>query len=256
MAIVIGGLFVVVGLFVVRNGASEFRTVYHVLTNDPVSVRELPNRSGPVEIEGTATTDDDHTPVRSPFTDTECLVYEYEVGEYRSRGKHSSWETLDEGIDGVPFVVEDDTGAVRVEPAGADLRLADHTTRVDGGDEPPERIAEYVASTEAVDSQDGSVDLLVTELGYGNDQRFVERRLEPGESVYVYGTVTPTGESEWGSRLVGATVGDGEAIPEFVVSDTSERGTAWRIGKQAVWLVAFGLVFAGFGVAAVVLSLI
>jgi hypothetical protein len=255
LAVLFGGVFVAVGLFVLGNGVREFRTVYHVLTNDPVSVRELPNRSGPVEIEGTVAIPDGDDPVRSRFTDTECLAYEYEAQEYRSSGKSGSWRTLDEGGERVPFLVEDDTGAVRVDPEGADLRLEGHTTRVDGGEEPPERIARYVASTDAVDTQDESMDLVVAELNYGHDQRFVERRLDPGEEVYVYGTTREASGGGWGSRLVDAAVEDGDSVPEFVVSDTSERGTAWRIGKRAVSMVAFGLVFAGVGTVAVVLGL-
>lgn len=256
MLVLFGGVFAVVGLFVLGKGLDEFRLVSHVLRNDPVPVRDLPGRSGPVEIEGTVAVADGHDPVRSPFTDTECLAYEYEAEEYQSRGDDSSWRTLDEGGEQVPFRVEDDTGAVRVDPAGADFRLEEHAIRVDAGEEPPERIARYVAATDDVDPQEGSVDLVVTELNYGNDQRFVERRLDPGEEVYVYGTARRAPGGGWGSRLVDATVGDGDAVPAFVVSDTSERGTAWRIGKRAVSMVAFGLVFAGFGAAAVVLGLI
>jgi len=236
------------GLLVFYKASTEFRTVYHILTNDPVPVRDLPTRSGPVEIEGTARPAEDHDPVTSMFTRTDCLVYEYEVEEYRSHGKHSSWKTLDQGKRGVPFQLADDTGAVRVEPAGADLHLANHRIRVDGGDEPPEHIAEYIAATDDVDSQDKSIDVVVTELNYGNDQRFTERRLDLDESVYVYGSVgRGDGGGGWGSDLVDAVVTDGDALPAFVVSDTHERGTAWRIGKRAVVLLVFGLVFAGVG---------
>jgi hypothetical protein len=254
VAVAVGGVFLVVGLFILGRGVGEFRKVYHILTNDPVSVRDLPSRTGPVEVEGRARPADDHEPVRSLFTDTECLLYEYETQEYRSSGKHSRWKTIDEGMRGVPFLVEDDTGAVRVEPAGADLRFADHTIRVDAGDRPPDRVARYVAATDDVDPQDGSVDLGVAELDYGNDQKFIERRLDPGEDVYVYGAARRGSDTEWGSRLVDAVIEDGEAVPAFVVSDTSERDTAWRIGKRAVAMTLFGLAFVVAGGAVVVVS--
>lgn len=256
IALLVGGVFLVVGLVQLARAGSELRTVYHILTNDPIPIRELPTRSGPVEIEGTAAVADGHDPVRSIFTETPCLAYEYEVEEYRSSGKNSSWHTLDEGSMAVPFVVEDETGAVRVRPDNAEFRFEDHTLRVDGGQEPPERIREYIARTDDVDPQNKSLDVVVTELNYGNDQRFTERRLDPGEDVYVYGTAGRGPGGEWGSRLVNAAVEDGPGIPEFVVSDTSEAETARRIGKSAAWRGVAGLFFGGVGAVVLLLTVL
>lgn len=255
IALLVGGVFLVIGLTQIARASSELRTVYHILSNDPIPIRDLPSRSGPVEIEGTAAVDDDHDPVRSIFTESQCLAYDYEVEEYRSSGKNSSWHTLDSGSEAVPFVVEDDTGAVRVSPDNAEFRFEDHTLRIEGGQEPPERIRAYIERTDAVDPQDKSLDVVVTELDYGNDQRFTERRLDPGEDVYVYGTVGSGPGGEWGSRLVDAVIEDGPGIPEFVVSDTTERATARRIGKSAAVKAATGLLFGGFGAVALVLTL-
>jgi len=228
-----------VGLLVCWRAYREVRKVYHILANDPVPVRELPQRSGPVEVQGTAGRAEDHGTVHTPFTQSNCLAFEYETQEYRSSGKSSHWKTLDEGSAWVPFLVEDDTGLVRVDPDGAELHFEEQSVTLDGGQEPPERIADYIAETDDVDPQDGSIDLVVTELDYGNDQRFIERRLDVGEDVYVYGNVGPAPGGEWGSRLVDAVVRDGPDLPAFVISDGSERETAWRIGKGALgWTLA------------------
>jgi hypothetical protein len=256
VALLVGGVFLVVGLIQLARASSEFRTVYHIVTNDPVPIRELPTRSGPVEIEGTAAVADDHDPVQSIFTETPCLAYEYEVEEYRSSGKSSSWHTLDQGSSAVPFVVEDETGAVRVRPDDAEFRFEDHTLRVDGGEEPPERIREYIDRTDDVDPQDKSLDVVVTELNYGNDQRFTERRLDPGEDVYVYGTAGRGPGGEWGSRLVDAVVENGPGIPEFVVSDTTEAETARRIRNGALWRGSIGLFFGGVGIVVLLLTVL
>lgn len=255
VAVIVGSVFGVIGLVQLLQASSELRTVYHILRNDPVAIRELPTRSGPVEIEGTATVADDHDPVESIFSRTPCLAYEYEVEEYKSSGKHSSWQTVDEGNEFVPFVVEDATGEVRVRPENGEFRFEEHTVRVGGGEEPPERIQQYIAGTEAVDSQNKSLDLLVAELDVGNDQKFTERRLDPGEDVYVYGTVGRGGGSAWGSRLVDATVEDGPEVPSFVVSDTWEQETARRISRSAFGKGAIGLFFGGIGLAVLLLSL-
>ena len=228
-------------------GGRRLKTVFHVLRNDPLPVRELHGRRGPVEVEGSALEGDDGT-VEAPFTGSRCLAYEYEVEELRSRGKSESWETLDRGMDGVDFVVDDGTGRVRVDPTGAEVHLEPQSVTVPAGTELPDRLARYVESTDAVEPQNKSVNLLVTELHLGNRQRFTERRLDSGEDVYVYGEAGPGPAVEWGSDLVDALIGDGDRTPVFVISDTDERGTAGRIARGGLWRVGAGLVAVAFGV--------
>lgn len=238
-------VFLAVGLAIFWYGARDLRVVYHVLRNDPVDVSTLPNRPGPVEIEGTAHEGDDGT-VTTPFSGEECLAYEYEAQELRSSGKNSHWKTLDEGGAAVPFFLDDGDARVRVEPAGASLHFGDHVTKVDPGDEPPERIREYVAATEDVDAQDRALDLGPLELNLGNQQKFVERRLDVGETAYVYGEAFNESVGGWGSGLVNAVVRRGERTPVFVVSDAPERATAWRIARGALVTAGFGALFLGF----------
>ena len=238
----VGIVFLTIGGFVLLRGGRELKTVFHILRNDPVPVRSLDGHTGPVEITGTAVANEGAGTVTAPFTGSECLVYTYEVEEYRSSGKHSNWETLDEGQDGVDFIVDDGNARVRVNPDGADVRFESQSVTVSPGTELPERLAAYVERTEGVEAQDGSVNLLVTEISLGNKQRFTERRLDVGEDVYVYGQAMRGPATAWGSNLVDAIVGDGNATPVFVISDTSERGTARRIVRGAIAETVFGLI--------------
>ena len=205
-----GLVLLAVGGYLLVGGGRELRTVFHVLRNDPVPIRELDGYTGPVEITGTAVPDDDAGTVTAPFTGSECLAYTYEVEELRSSGKHSNWETLDQGQAGVDFVVDDGTDRVRVNPDGADVRFESHSVTVPPGTELPDRLAAYVERTPGVDAQDGTVNLLVTELSVGNRQRFTERRLDAGEQL-------------WFLRLPIGCVGNsvGEAVePVFPLSES------------------------------------
>ncbi len=186
-------------------------------------------------------------PSQPPFTGTECLAYTYEVEEWRSSGNSSSWQTLDEGQGGVDFLVDDGTGRVRVDPQGADIRLDGDSITVKPGKELPDRLERYVEATESVDKQDGTVNLLVTEVNTGNKQRFTERRLDVGETVYVYGQATRGPSAGWGSSVVDAVIGDGDAIPTFVVSDTDERATAWRFAQGGLWRLGVGVAVLAVG---------
>lgn len=236
-----------VGAYFLVVGGRDLRTVYHIIRNDPVDVRQLHGYTGPVEIEGQAIQDEDVGTVTAPVTGTTCLAYEYDVAELRSSGKHSNWETLDEGGDGAPFLVEDETGRVRIDPTGAHLRLEEETMQVSPGEELPDDLASYVAEADEVDEQDRTLNLVVTELHVGNEQRFTERRLDVGEAVYVYGAAQRGSAPEWGSRRVDAVVRDGDDAPVFVISDTSERGTAWRFATYGVGRIGAGFVLLGFG---------
>jgi len=238
-----------VGGYFLLTGGRELYTVAHILRNDPVPIRTVDGHTGPVEIEGTAVVDEESGTVTAPLTGSDCLAYTYEVQELRSSGKHSDWETLDEGMGGVDFLVDDDTARVRVDPERADVRFESHSVTVPPGTELPDSLARYVAASDAVDEQDRTLDLVVTELSVGNKQRFVERRLDPGERVYVYGHARRGPAAEWGSDLVDAVVGAGDGTPVFVISDTDERGTAWRIARG-------GLCKTGLGVGALGLAVV
>lgn len=237
-----------VGVVLLIFGGRRLRTVYHVLRNDPVPIYQLESREGVVEVAGTARADEDARTISAPLTGSVCLAFSFEAQEYRQSGQHGSWHTLDEGQGGVPFFVERDGDYVRVDPAGADLHLEEHTIDVDPGDEPPGTIARYIEATEDVELQDGTLDLKLVELNVGNRQRFVERRLDVGEDAYVYGTLRRSQRAaEWGSGVVDVELWAGEDSPAFVVSDTSERGTAWRIARGAIGWTIGGLLVTALG---------
>ncbi|MXR50833.1 hypothetical protein GRX03_04330 [Halovenus sp. WSH3] len=207
----------------------EFGPAIAIFRNDPLAVQDLVYHDGPAEVEGTARGDEKG--VEAPFTGTVCLAYEYEVQEYKSSGQHSHWSTLDEGRASVRFLVEDETGAVQIDDADAELHLTSETLELSPGDEPPARIARYISESEDVEHQDSTLDLGITELNFGNKQRFIERRLDIDEQVHVYGTVERAPAGEWGSNLVDAMLTSGRNTP-LVISDGSERDTAWRIVKS------------------------
>jgi len=246
-----GGLLCAVGLVLLGIGLRKPQPAIRVLRRDPLSVGDLSTQAGAVEVRGPATVDDGRT-VETPFTQTRCLAYEYEVQELQSSGQHSHWETLDEGGAAVPFVLEDETGRVRVDPTGATLAFEEHTLRVRPGDELPERVERFVREREGVDRETGSIDLLITEIDHGDDQRFVERRLDVGETAHIYGGVEQGEGGEWGSSLVGVRITGDDRTGTYVISDSTERRVAWHAGKRALAPIALGLaaLCVGIGIAA------
>jgi hypothetical protein len=62
------------------------------------------------------------TPLKSPLTNTDCVLYKYLVEEYRSSGKSGRWVTIASGDSlSCSFWLDDGTGKIMVFPYGAEL---------------------------------------------------------------------------------------------------------------------------------------
>lgn len=241
-------------------GLIELWRAYLIYTREPDDVRDA-TTGGRIELEGTAhpTTGT----LEGPFTGEECLVCDYKVQEYRSSGKSSSWQTVDDDTIAVPFLVDDGTGTVLVEPAAVRTNLSRaERIQVEGGETPPARIRRFIEGNPDIDSENTSLDLKVIELTTGNKRRYIERRLDPGEPVHVLGHASYGRDGLEYAGSVNATVGprladDGDhswfarlryriSGREFVISDAKERGAAWRIAKPGLIAVFIAILVAGF----------
>jgi hypothetical protein len=247
----------VVGVALLTLGLAELRNAWRIRSQDPDPAADA-TRGGPVELAGVANAADQT--IRAPFSGTECLACEYEVLEYRSSGKHSSWQTVDEDTIAVPFHLQDDTGSVLVDPNGASLNLAEEMDhKVQGGTTPPDRIREFIADTPTVDSENYTHDLKIVEIKGGNDRRYVERRLDPNKRVHVVGAARSaydrTGDLGTVNAVVGAPdVGSASLIGRwrrriagrpFAVADSRQGGAAWRMAKPGLVLTVLGGVVLG-----------
>lgn len=252
----------VVALALLAFGVRELAVAHRILSREPDAVFDAPG-GGPIELEGTVVPEGES--LRSPFTGTECVAYEYEVQEQRTRTRNNGkttttetyWETIASGEETIPFRLKDDTGAVLVDPAGADLRLStERAIRVEGGAEPPDRIARYIREDDRVDDQNRSIDLRLFELSTGRDRKFVERRLDLDEQVHVLGITRYDPSASKASGHVNAVVGAPEEArspnpwirlrsrlfgPRFLISDTTDRGAGLRVALPGVVAILLGL---------------
>jgi len=64
------------------------------------------------------------TPIQSPLTKTDCVLYRYTVERYEQRGKSSRWVMVTQGNSFYcPFLVDDGTGQMLVLPKDAEMIL-------------------------------------------------------------------------------------------------------------------------------------
>ncbi|RJT07866.1 GIDE domain-containing protein [Halococcus sp. IIIV-5B] len=196
-------------------GLMELRMVYRMYTTRTNTVASVANHPGVVELKGTVRIESDS--LRAPFTDTECVVYKYEIEELRRDDGGSNWETIDAGDERVPFRIEDDTGSVLVEPDGARLRLdAQRVFRNRPGEEPSSTITQGLSALSSIEIGGFSIKA-------SNDRRYTEYRLDPGESVYVLG---PAGSDP--------TVSDSAGEINAVIGRTSRQGLIERATNRVL----------------------
>lgn len=115
--------------------------------------------------------------VSAPLSGADALWAEHEITERRRLGFRNVSRTVDTGTTGTPFAVDDGTGPVTVDPDEAEIRLGrdrESTRVVDSDEKPSATTREYLQAE--------------TDLGPTDNRRtYTERRLEPGDEVYVLG---------------------------------------------------------------------
>jgi hypothetical protein len=242
--------FVAVGGYVALGALRHSALAVRLLRTSRVPVRELMEGTGrQVSLVGTAEAAAGHDPLVGPFSGRPSLVVGYEVEEERTshdantNTTRRTWRTIDEGWAGVPFVLDDGTASVRVDPTDASFSVhLDESTRVAGGRTPPERIRTFIETNERVDSEGGGFDVGPLRLSSGRDRRYIEYRIETGDEVCVLGT----------PRADRGAVGQVNAVVDggspFVVVDAAPRSAAVRIVGRSLVPLVFGSFFALVGV--------
>lgn len=171
---VLGVSFGVAGLFLFLKSVDTYRTMANIPTS---KIRSL--AMGLVELSGKA----EKAPcLKGPFTGSDCAYYEYAVEEHRSSGKNSRWVTILSGSSkAVPFLLNDATGKVIVDPQEAEISLSVGYQQTFGGilgTDIPSALDKFLATNgKSASSFFGSRRL-----------RFTESLVALGQTLYVIGT--------------------------------------------------------------------
>ncbi len=211
---------------------------------------------GLVEIHGSVKDDDVESCLKTPFSQTDCVYYRYEIKEYRrhtsrdSKGRTRTtyrWDTIASGERRMPFFAEDETGCVRVEPTGAEFSVAVKKAFLQkaglfGGitslisllknwDEGPAEALD-VSNMNLVPVDPGAIFSFGSRVG---DRKYFEYYLEPGENLFVMGTAA--GDREAPNNVV---IRKGENHPTFIISNKSEKDLLRSLKWQMIGCYAGG----------------
>ena len=244
-----GALFGSIGGWFAYRGLSMTRRGYTLWRSDPTPAQDARTAGGLVELEGKAVPEDER--LEAPFTGTDCLAYRWRVESRRRSSDNNRWVHVASGHESVPFRIEDDSGRILVDPAGAELSIGiSDTTNVGRGETAGDRIAAFLESVDVEPGKGDERNLGPLTVETGDRRRYREGRIEPGDTVHVYGPAerdfTVADDADDVTAAVRDEAGDGP----FLVSDADESSTVRRFLWRGVALSAFGSFFLFFALPA------
>lgn len=208
---------------------------------------------GPLEVTGPAAPTADSTPFTAAVSRTTCLVCKIQAERYETDQHGGSWSTIESRTTVRPFIVESPVGDIRVEPDGANLVLDEEiVASVGGGEEATGYTAAFFDAV-GVKRRAGSLDVGVTDIGYGDKYRVREARVDVDENVYV------AGHARTDDRTIGGYGGPDAVVREpanrslsqrlfgfpFVIGDGGEETIRRHFRWRGVGLTLAGLLFVG-----------
>lgn len=229
-------LLAAVGVAAVYGGWQRYEAKRLIEDTPTESVRSM--AAGRTELSGRARAVDE--PFEQPFGGGEAVVATYEIEEYESSGKHSSWNTKESGTLAAPFLLEDETGEAVVDPtAELELKVSDrYESQVTVGrtEEEPASIRHFLRTHSKMNVPDAGLSGVL----FGEKRRYTQRVITPGETVYVLGGASPRPgiEVETDQDLV---IGPEDASGSLIVSDMNEDRLASNYGRGAVLVIALGV---------------
>ncbi len=234
IAIIIGAVAALVCLIVAFRFFHKKRLIDDLPTSKVLGVF-----IGLVELKGTA---ESESPLTSRLAGVSCVLYEWHVDEHWSRtvvetyhdskGTHtrtrheSGWKTVAKGSDSAPFYLKDDTGIIRIQPAGAKI-------------EDNEVFDKTVTRTDALYFGKGPANEIANT---DHRRRFQETAIPLHTPLYV------VGQARQREDIVAAEVANDKNNQLFITSTRTEKQVSTGYG---IWLwvwALLGLILAIAGV--------
>lgn len=157
------------------------------------------------EVKGELVAEEGRAPLQGPLTGEPCTWYHYHVQERRGSGKNKSWYTIEDETKKQPFLCRDDEGSIRVFPGQAEC-ITKHKKSESRG-----------------------------------DRRYTERRLSPGDELYILGKAKL--DKTRGDTLV---LGHEKGTP-YIIANIPEEAVMLRKARRGMALIAVALSVLFFG---------
>ena len=210
------------GGYLLYAGFKQLRVTATMVLNRPVGAGEVGDEEGIVEVQGTA---EPIEPLGIPEDEiggkATALAYtwrEVEITERKGDNNSSKnrTRTIDRERHAEPFKVVDESGETVVDPRGATLSLNERRITRGG------RTQEYQAE------------------------------IQPGDSVHVFGQKRTASDPESAPGEVSHFIGNGEEVPEFIISDSSQLRSILRGAFKTIGMIVVGVLLSIIAIAVLV----
>ena len=231
--ITFGVLLVLIGLVVFFIGSILFRKK-RLIENIPTSkIRSI--AMGLVEISGQVIPIKERI-FKSPFTDKECVYYQFTIEEYRSSGKNSHWVTIKNGEQRNLFYLKDDTGSVLIDPTGATIEARRDFEYQSGlGKDPPEQVIRFLTANNL--AHEGF-------FGLNKTMRYRETIIVPDDTLYIMGTAgeNPFNKEATANHVDSIMIQKGKYEKQYYISDKSEKQILKNLAILTYGMWALGII--------------
>lgn len=175
--------------------------------------------------------------VPSPIGKLPCFCSQVKVERYQRSGKSSRWVEVHKETVGLVFQIEDDTGRVKVDPAGAELDIPcelEYSTEAGLASLlglTLKRMNEARVSSNAIPGLFESY-CRSQGVGWRGPMRFFESNLCPGDTVYVLGSAEELpGVADEQERVI---IRKGKHHPWFFIAESGEKALLEKFGRHAL----------------------
>ncbi|MBU0615977.1 MAG: E3 ubiquitin ligase family protein [Nanoarchaeota archaeon] len=247
-------MYVVTGFFGAFGGGLFYwgfnRMQKFRLINDTPTSKIRSMAMGIVEIHGNVQAG---TILKTPFSQSDCVYYKYEIQEYRkhtsrdSKGHtrtYYSWDTVGSGERRVGFYAKDETGNVWVDPNRAEVNIPLkkvflQKAGIFGAFNVILGALKNFDSGQRMDISRWNLQPLDPKKQFTfatvGDRKYLEYYIEPDENLYLMGTAA----DDNGTVLIRK----GENEPTFIISTKSEKELLKSIRWQMIAGFGLGILF-------------
>lgn len=230
-AVIIALVLIGVGAIIIYSGVTAGQRLRVISDTPTTPVSQL--TSGAAEVKGRVTLMGPG--VVSPLSRTPCVLFRFEVQEWKQNGRHGHWHTIINDLQDGGLGLDDGSGKVRLQAREAELLL------------------DTDAHAKSGTFNAASPELEATMQAYGRSTKgwifnkglkYSETMLQQGDELYALGAVLSAPEGGWELRK-------GAASPYFIVSDWGEERLLEHFAGSRVWRFVGGgaLLVAGLATA-------
>jgi hypothetical protein len=155
--------------------------------------------------------------IKSPFAQKDCVYYKYEI-------RHKNNKMSRYGASGTKFLLKDETGSMLVDPDMANVSKSDAYFELltSSGADIPDHIKKFLST----------LPMTPTDWSRYPPLKFREYLIEPGDELYVLGTIESVPATDANEPIV--TMKQGEANKIYIISDKPEMELVKRYKAEAI----------------------